>query len=40
MASENSLVVQWLRVYALTTEAVGSIPGQGTNILSAIWLGQ
>ena len=40
MASENSLVVQWLRFYALTTEGVGSTPGQGTKELHAIWLGK
>ena len=32
---ENSLVVQWLRLYAFTARALGSIPGQGTNIPQA-----
>ena len=31
----TSLVVQWLKPYASTTEGMGSIPGQGTKILSA-----
>ena len=29
---ENSLVVQWFRLYAFTARALGSIPGQGSNI--------
>ena len=32
---ENSLVVQWLRLYAFTARALGSIPGHGTNIQQA-----
>ena len=28
--SGNSLVVQWLGLYALIAEGLGSIPGQGT----------
>ena len=31
----NSLVVQWLRLHALTAEGRGSIPGQGTKIPQA-----
>ena len=40
LASENSLEVQWLELCALTTEGVGSIPGQGTKIPQAAWPGQ
>ena len=29
--AETSLLVQWLRLYTSNAEAVGSIPGQGTN---------
>ena len=31
----NSLAVQWLGLHAFTAEAVGSIPGWGTNIPQA-----
>ena len=30
-------MVQWLGLCALTAEGVGSIPGQGTKILQAVW---
>jgi len=33
-------VVQWLRLCASTVGGMGSIPGQGTTILSAAWHGQ
>ena len=29
---ENSLAVQWLRLFAFTAEHPGSIPGRGTKI--------
>ena len=34
----NFLVVQWLARYTSTAESTGSIPGQGTKILHAVWL--
>ena len=34
--TENSLVVQWLGLHALTAEDAGSISGQGTNIPRAM----
>ena len=36
----NSLVVQWLELWAFTAEGLGSIPGQGTKFLQASWCGQ
>ena len=36
----NSLVVQWLGLYALTVEDLGLIPGWGTNIPQAMQCGQ
>ena len=36
----TSQVVQWLRPCAFTVGGMGSIPGQGTKILHAVWLGQ
>ena len=30
-------MVQWLRLHASTAVGIGSIPGQGTKILHAIW---
>ena len=35
----NFQVVQWLGHYTSTAESIGSIPGQGTKILHAVWLG-
>ena len=35
--TRTSLVVLWLRLWASTAEGVGSIPGQGTKILYAMW---
>ena len=32
-----SLAVQWLRIHASTAEGTGSIPGQETKILHAMW---
>ena len=37
--TRNFLVVQWLGHYTSTAESTGSIPGQGTKILHAVWLG-
>ena len=36
----NSLVIQWLGFHASTAGDTGSIPGWGTKILHATWLGQ
>ena len=36
----NSLAVQWLGLGAYTARGLGSIPGQGTNILQAVKYGQ
>ena len=36
----NSLVVQGLGVSAFTARGLGSIHGQGTKILQALWLGK
>ena len=36
----TSLVVQWLRLCAPIAGGPGSIPGQGTKIPHATWLGQ
>ena len=36
----NSLVVQWLGLGTLAAKALGSIPGQGTKILQAMWCSQ
>ena len=36
----TSLVVQWLRVRASNAEGVGSIPGQGNEILHAAFCSQ
>ena len=36
----NSLVVQWLGLFAFTAKDLGSIPGQGTKIPQAAWHGQ
>ena len=33
----NSLTVQWLRLWAFTAEASGSISGQGTKISQSVW---
>ena len=33
-------MVQWLGLGALTARGPGSIPGQGTKILQAMWHGQ
>jgi len=32
-----SLVVQWLRLCASTSQGEDSVPGQGTNIPHAVW---
>ena len=40
ITKENSLVVQWFGLCALTAKSPGSIPGQGTKILQATPLGQ
>lgn len=40
MVLETALVVQSLRLCASSTGGVGSIPGWGTEILYALWLGQ
>ena len=37
--SRDSLAIQWLRLRALTAENLGSIPGRGTKIPQAVWLG-
>ena len=31
------MAVQWLRLGAFTAVGLGSIPGQGTKILQALW---
>ena len=36
----TSLAAQCLRVHAANKAGVGSIPGQGTKIPHAVWLGQ
>ena len=36
----SSLAVQWLRLHTSTAEGTGSIPGQGTRIPHASWLGK
>ena len=36
----NSLGVQWLGLRSITAESPGSIPGWGTKIPQAVWLGQ
>ena len=36
----TSLVVQWLRLPASTVKGAGLIPGRGTKILHAAWLGK
>ena len=36
----TSLAVQWLRLLAPSAGHMGSIPGQGTKIPHAAWLGQ
>ena len=36
----TSLVVQWLRLHAPNAGSPGSIPGRGTKIPQAMWLGQ
>ena len=36
----TSLAVQWLRLHTPSAEGTGSIPGQGTKILHAVWHGQ
>ena len=36
----NSLVVQWLGLWALTAKGLGLIPGQGTKIPQALWHGK
>ena len=36
----SSLAVQWLRLHTSTAEGTGSIPGQGTRIPHASWLGE
>ena len=36
----NSLAVQWLGLWALTTKGLGSIPGQGIKIPQAKWHSQ
>ena len=33
-------MVHWLRLHASAAEGTGSIPGQGTKILQAVWYGQ
>ena len=33
-------MVQWLRLHASTAGGLGSIPGQGTKILQALWHGK
>ena len=33
-------MVQWLGLGAFTAEGMGSIPGQGTKVLQAMWHGQ
>ena len=33
-------MVQWLGLCASTAEGTGSIPGQGTKKLQAVWYGQ
>ena len=38
--SRNSLMIQWLRLGALTAMGWGSIPGQGTKIPQAVGYGQ
>ena len=40
MGAGTSLAVQRLRLCAYTAEGEGSIPGQGTKILHAVWCGQ
>ena len=40
VAFGNSLVVQWLGLWAFTAKAMGSIPGRGTKIPEAAWCGQ
>ena len=36
----NALAVQWLELCAFTTRGMGSVPGQGTKILQALWRSQ
>ena len=36
----NSVVVQWLDLHAFTAMDLGSIPGQGTEILQATGYGR
>ena len=36
----NFLAVQWLGLLAFTAEGSGSVPGQGTKILQAMWHSQ
>ena len=36
----NFLAVQWLGLLAFTAEGSGSVPGQGTKILQAMWRSQ
>ena len=33
-------MIQWLGLCAFTAEGAGSIPGQGTKILQAVWCGK
>ena len=40
MINREFLVVQWLGLCAFTAEGMGSIPGQGTKILQAVWCDQ
>ena len=35
-ASRTALAVQWLRLSASTARGMGSTPGQGTEVLSAV----
>ena len=36
----NFLEVKWLALRTFSAQGVGSIPGQGTKILQAVWCGQ
>ena len=40
LGSKKTLAVQWLGLWALIAEGMGSISGQGTNIPQVAWCGK
>ena len=40
LGSKKTLAVQWLGLWALIAEGMGSISGQGTNIPQVAWYGK